>query len=96
MTRLFPLALCALVACPPAMAQSQLARSVLPDLRRAGVSEACLSKLSEHDFAVAKGILESGRHSPGWKLHQAKFQARKGCGETRSILFDIFGVPAGR
>jgi len=63
-------------------AQSQQAISVSRELRRAGVSDQCISQLSSHDFAVMAGIMNaSGRESLGSKRQKMKFQAEKACGE---------------
>ncbi|TCP40811.1 hypothetical protein [Rhodovulum marinum] len=90
MIRPAALALLAALTGVPVMAQSQLARDVLPELRRAGVSQDCISRLSQHDFAAIKGIRDSITLSPGNKLREMKFRAERGCGETRSFIFDIF------
>lgn len=74
----------------PALAQSQLARGVVPDLRRAGVSEACIARLSEHDFAALKAIQDTNDRSSGWVLQHLKFQAERRCGDTRSFVFELF------
>jgi hypothetical protein len=64
-----------------AMAQSQQAISVSRELRRAGVSDECISRLSTHDFAVLSGILNGGgAESDGSKRQKMKFQAEKACG----------------
>ncbi|TCO72419.1 hypothetical protein [Rhodovulum euryhalinum] len=80
----------AIGAAPAALAQSQLARDVLPELRRAGVSASCIGTLSQHDFAVLKSVMDHPERSPGNKLQQMKFLAERSCGETRSFLFDMF------
>jgi hypothetical protein len=65
----------------PALAQSQLSISISRDLRRAGVSEACIGRLTSHDFAVLKGISDaSGRGSEGSKRQRMRFQAERACG----------------
>lgn len=90
MRRLIPLTLCATLAGTAAQAQSQLARGVMPDLRRAGVSEACIAQLTQHDFAGLKLIQDSRNHSSGRKLQLMKFEAEQACGDTRSFIFDAF------
>lgn len=71
-------------------APSQLARDVLPDLRQAGVSEACIARLTGHDFAVLKVVGDAPGRSPGAKRREMRFLAERACGETRSFLFDLF------
>jgi hypothetical protein len=68
------------------VAQPQFAIPIIRDLRRAGVSDACISSLSSHDFAVLKGINESRRESSGQKLQRMAFKARQACGESASVL----------
>lgn len=93
--RVIPFALSAMLAATCAGAQSQIAQSVIPELKRAGVSDECIARLSSHDFAKIKGILDGDGRSDGQKRTQAKFQAQKGCGQTRSFIFDIFGSSVG-
>lgn len=83
--------LCAALAAPaaPALGQSQLARQVLPELRRAGVSESCIAQLGQHDFATLKTVLDTDDRNHGWKRRNLKFLAERACGETRSFLFDM-------
>ncbi|MGC9420636.1 MAG: hypothetical protein ACP5EN_16855 [Rhodovulum sp.] len=90
MIRSAALAMFATMTAASAPAQSQLAQDVLTELRRAGVSQNCISRLSQHDFAALKGIRDSITLSPGNKLREMKFRAERGCGETRSFIFEIF------
>lgn len=92
MPRLAPLALLAVFAASPAAAQSQLGQDIVPDLRRAGVSEGCIAALSSHDFAVLKGIQDNPHISPGQKRLLLKRRAEKGCGGAPSFLRDILSA----
>ncbi|MGB8622237.1 MAG: hypothetical protein WCD16_05415 [Paracoccaceae bacterium] len=87
---------CVALVAPAAGAQSQLARSVMHDLRLAGVSDACIARLGTHDFARIKGIRDAAQVRDGDKRQRIKFVAEQACGETRSIIRDIFTPPPGR
>ncbi|MEX5729065.1 hypothetical protein Ga0609869_002418 [Rhodovulum iodosum] len=84
-----------LVAAGPAAAQSQLARGLIPDLRRAGVDEACIASLRSHDFAVLKGIRDNPDISAGERRLRLRQRADKGCGGAPSFLREVISLPRG-
>lgn len=91
MQRVAAIALVTSLLATTATAQSQIALSVSRELRRAGVSEDCIGRLSSHDFASLKGIQDAKNRSPGAKRNRMAFEARRACGEAQGVLTTVFG-----